>query len=162
MNVEIVRAYFEAFDSGELDRAAEYLDPDVRWTNSTLIDDRTVTGRAAVRTYWDRILSTFPFVHDHPTFSAAGDRVCVIAHVRAKGAASGIELAAPCGYALYAARRPHHRVAVLRRSRRGTAGGRGGRVAGGLPPYSTTTRTVRSSRSLAPRTLPPSSSVPRM
>jgi ketosteroid isomerase-like protein len=99
-NVEIVRAYFEAFESGELDRAARYLDPDVRWTNSTLIDDETVTGRAAVRTYWDRILSTFPFVHDDPTFSAAGDRVCVIVRLRAKGAASGIELAAPCGYAL--------------------------------------------------------------
>jgi GMP synthase (glutamine-hydrolysing) len=99
-NVEIVRTYFEAFDSGELDRAAEYLDPDVRWTNTTLIDDRTIAGRAAVRTYWDRILSTFAFVHDDPTFTAAGDRVCVIAHVRAKGAASGIELARPCGYAL--------------------------------------------------------------
>jgi ketosteroid isomerase-like protein len=99
-NAEIARAYFAAFDGGELDRAAEYLDPDVGWTNTTLIDDRTVNGRAAVRTYWDRILSTFPFVHDDPEFSAAGDRVCVIARLRATGAASGIELAAPCGYAL--------------------------------------------------------------
>jgi ketosteroid isomerase-like protein len=53
-----------------------------------------------VRIYWDRILSTFPFVHDNATFSAADDRVCVIAKVRAKGQASGIELSAVCGYAL--------------------------------------------------------------
>ena len=99
-NAEIVRAYFKAFDSGELDAAAAYLDPDVHWVNTTLIDDEKVVGRAAVRVYWERILSTFPFVHDGATFEAAGDRVCVIARVRARGAASGIELDAECGYAL--------------------------------------------------------------
>ncbi len=99
-NAEIVRAYFEAFDSGDLDTAASYLDPDVQWRNTTLIDDETVAGRSAVRTYWERILTTFPFVHDDAVFEANGDRVCVTARVRARGAASGLELDAPCGYAL--------------------------------------------------------------
>jgi ketosteroid isomerase-like protein len=99
-NVEIVKAYFEAFDSGDLDAAASYLDPDVRWRNAALIDDEHVAGRDAVRTYWDRILSTFPFVHDDASFEAKGDHVCVIARLRARGAASGLELEAPCGYAL--------------------------------------------------------------
>jgi len=99
-NVAIVKTYFEAFDRGDLDTAASYLDPEVQWRNTTLIDDEKVAGRAAVRTYWDRILSTFPFVHDDATFEANGDQVCVIARVRARGAASGLELDAPCGYAL--------------------------------------------------------------
>ena len=73
-NVEIVKAYFHAFDSGELDAAAEYLDPDVQWRNTTLIDDENVAGRRAVRTYWERILTTFPFVHDDATFEAVGTR----------------------------------------------------------------------------------------
>lgn len=99
-NVEIVKAYFEAFDRGELDAAAAYLDPGVHWHNEGLIDDETVTGRAAVRAYWERILTTFPFVHDDPVFEAAGDRVCVTATLRTRGAASGVELTRPCGYAL--------------------------------------------------------------
>jgi len=99
-NVEIVKAYFRVFDSGDLDAAAEYLAPDVEWRNEGLIDDESVEGRGAVKAYWERILSTFPFVHDDVVLDAAGDRVCVTAILRTRGAASGVELSSPCGYAL--------------------------------------------------------------
>ncbi len=99
-NLEIAAAYFRTFDSGELDAAAEYLDPDIEWLNHGVFDEELIEGRAAVRAYWERILSTFPFWHDGPTFSGAGDRVCVTATLRTRGATSGVELDAPCGYAL--------------------------------------------------------------
>jgi ketosteroid isomerase-like protein len=99
-NVEIAKAYFRTFDSGDLDAAAEYLAPDVRWLNHGVFDEEMLEGRVAVRAYWDRILGALPFFHDEPAFSGAEDRVCVTARLRVRGATSGVELDAPCGYAL--------------------------------------------------------------
>src|ERR1700751_658480 len=99
-NVEIVRTYFEAFGSGELDLALQYLDPQIQWRNWGLIDDEAIEGRDAVRMYWERILSTFPFVLEDHSFSANGDRVCVTATLRATGVASGVELAGSCSHAI--------------------------------------------------------------
>jgi ketosteroid isomerase-like protein len=99
-NVEVVRACFEAFDRHDLITAAGALDPNVEWDNSVLIDEEVVHGRDAVRAYWDRILSTFPFTHENHRFIEAGEQVCVLADIRIQGAGSGVELAQPCGYAM--------------------------------------------------------------
>ena len=98
--MEIVRAYFEAFDRGDLKGAADFLDPDVEWDNTVLIDEGVIRGREAVRTYWERILSTTPFAHEDHRFVEVGDHVCVLANLRLHGTGSGVELAQPCGYAL--------------------------------------------------------------
>jgi len=101
-NAEIARAYFEAFDRGDLVAAAEFLAPDVDWdwANKLLIDEEAIQGREAVREYWERILATSPFAHEDHQFLEADKRVCVLADLRLKGAGSGVELAQPCGYAL--------------------------------------------------------------
>jgi ketosteroid isomerase-like protein len=101
-NAEIARAYFEAFDRGDLVAAAQFLAPDVAWDwdNKLLIDEDPIHGREGVREYWERILATSPFAHEDHQFLEADDRVCVLAKIRLQGAGSGVELAQPCGYAL--------------------------------------------------------------
>jgi ketosteroid isomerase-like protein len=99
-NVEIARVCIEAFDRSDLEAAADFLDPDVEWDNTVLIDEEVIHGREAVKTYWERILSTSPFVHENHRFIEVGDRVCVLADLHGRGARSGVEGAHPCGYAL--------------------------------------------------------------
>jgi ketosteroid isomerase-like protein len=99
-NAEVARVYFEAFDSHDLSEPAGFLDPDVEWDNTVLIDEEVIYGRENVKTYWERILSTSPFAHENHQFIEAGDRVCVLADLRVHGARSGVEMAQPCGYAL--------------------------------------------------------------
>jgi ketosteroid isomerase-like protein len=101
-NAEIARVYFEAFDRGDLEEAAGFLDPKVEWDwdEGLLIDEGMISGREAVKNYWERILSTFQFAHENHRFIECEDRVCVLADIRAHGAGSGVELAQPCGYAL--------------------------------------------------------------
>jgi ketosteroid isomerase-like protein len=91
----------EAFNRRDFRSAADALDDDVEWDfNAALIDEGVIRGRAAVLRYWERIMTTFPFVHDHLQFLDAGEDVCVLADIRAVGVASGVELAQPCGYAI--------------------------------------------------------------
>ena len=99
-NVRVVRACFEAFDRGDLVVAAGCLDENVEWDNSVLIDESVLRGREAVFEYWTRILSTFPFAHEEHRFVDAGEQVCVLAHLRARGSGSGVEMATPCGDAM--------------------------------------------------------------
>jgi ketosteroid isomerase-like protein len=99
-NVEAARACIEAFDRHDLPEAAGFLDPDVEWDNTVLIDETVIHGRENVKTYWERILSTSPFAQENCQFIGAGDRVCVLADLRLRGAGSGVEMIQPCGYAL--------------------------------------------------------------
>ncbi len=99
-NVALARAYFEAFDRGALTEAAGFLDPDVQWDNTVLIDEDVIRGRESALTYWERILSTSPFHHEDHRFVGVGDQVCVLADLSLHGTGSGVELAQPCGYAL--------------------------------------------------------------
>jgi ketosteroid isomerase-like protein len=99
-NVEVARACIEAFDRHDLPEAAGFLDPEVEWDNTVLIDEAVIHGRENVKTYWERILSTSPFAHENHQFIGLGDRVCVLADLRLQGAGSGVEMVQPCGYAL--------------------------------------------------------------
>jgi len=99
-NADIAREYFEAFERRELEKAAGFLDPDVIWDVLPVFDEERIHGREAVRVYWERILSTSPFVHENARFIEAGDQVCVLADLHFRGAGSGVELTQPCGYAL--------------------------------------------------------------
>jgi ketosteroid isomerase-like protein len=90
-NVELVQAYFEAFDRGALPEAAGFLHEDVEWNNFALIDEEELRGRGAVLAYWQRLLTAFPFEHEDHEFIAAGGQVCVLARIRAKGPKSGVE-----------------------------------------------------------------------
>lgn len=99
-NVEVARACVEAFDRHDLAAAAATLDPNVEWDSTVLIDEEPIQGRDAVRAYWQRISSTFPFAHENHRFIEAGDQVCILADIRIQGAGSGVELAQPCGYAM--------------------------------------------------------------
>ena len=99
-NVKVVRAAFEAFDERDFRTAADAFDRDVEWDSTVLIDEEVIHGRAAMLEYWERISRTFPFVHDELRFVDAGDQVCVLAHLHAQGAGSGVELVQPVGYAM--------------------------------------------------------------
>ena len=99
-NVELVRRVMEAFNDRDLRTAADALDQDVDWDSAVFIDEPAIHGRAAVLERWERILSTFPFVHENMQFVEAGDDVCVLGDLRALGSGSGVELVRPVGYAL--------------------------------------------------------------
>jgi len=58
----------EAFDNRDLRTVADALDRDVEWDSAVLIDEPVIHGRAAVLEYWERILSTTPFVHENMRF----------------------------------------------------------------------------------------------
>jgi ketosteroid isomerase-like protein len=101
-NVEAVRAYFAAFDRGDLKAAADCLAEDVEWDwdEGMLIDEQTILGRENVKDYWERILASSPFHHEDHELYDVDDRVCLLANLRMRGAASGIEMTQACGYAL--------------------------------------------------------------
>src|ERR1700682_4248664 len=90
-NVELARAYFDAFDRGDLQQAASFLDEDVEWNNFALIDEERLRGRKAVLEYWERVLAAFPFEHEDHEFIESGGQVCVLVRIRAKGPKSGVE-----------------------------------------------------------------------
>jgi ketosteroid isomerase-like protein len=97
-DVELARQLFEAFDGGQLDLAASYLAADVEWDNTVLIDEEILRGREAVLEYWQRILASMPFAHEDHRILDAGEHVCALVRIRARGAGSGAETTVPVGY----------------------------------------------------------------
>jgi uncharacterized protein len=88
----VVREAYEAFNRGELDGLLELLDPDVEWIPPpSSVEPQPLRGREAVRGYLR------PNIFDTQTAEPLetieeGDRLMVVARVRARGRESGLEL----------------------------------------------------------------------
>jgi ketosteroid isomerase-like protein len=89
---DVVRGAYEAFSRGEFDAVVDLLHPEVEWVPPTdSVEPQPLRGRDAVREY------LAPNIFDEQTAEPLelieeGDRVLVVARVRARARGSGIEI----------------------------------------------------------------------
>lgn len=96
--IEVLRDGYASFSAGDIMRALDVLDPDVEYV---LPDDfpegigGRFNGRNEVRRLWQSILTELDYwINEPETFvPVPPDRVLVLARTRAKGKASGAEIA---------------------------------------------------------------------
>jgi uncharacterized protein len=89
---DVVRIAYAAYNRGEVEAVIDLLHPDVEWIPpSTSVDPQPVHGREAVRQYLAP--NFFESQSAEPTeVLEEGDRVLVVARVRARGRESGVEI----------------------------------------------------------------------
>jgi ketosteroid isomerase-like protein len=89
---EVMRGAYEAFSRGELDAVVDLLHPEVEWVPPTdSVEPHPLRGRDAVRDY------LAPNIFEEQSAEPLelieeGDRVLVVARVRARARGSGIEI----------------------------------------------------------------------
>ncbi len=94
-NIEVVRAMNEAYESGEIERSLEYLDPEVEWRGTVggVEEKHVVRGRDEVVAAFIESLATWERLSlDYVRYIDAGDQVVVFIHEIARGVESGVEL----------------------------------------------------------------------
>jgi ketosteroid isomerase-like protein len=89
---EVIRTAYSAFSRGEVDPVLELLHPDVEWhPPPSSLEPHPVRGRDAVREYLAP--NFFESQSAEPLeVMEEGDRVLVVARVRARGRGSGVEV----------------------------------------------------------------------
>ena len=92
-NVELVRAWFEAWERGGIDAVAEFWDPQIDWRSAegAIDDPGVIRGVDAMRAYVQDWLDDF----DDLSFELeelidAGDRVVTVQRVSGRAKASGV------------------------------------------------------------------------
>lgn len=89
---ELVLAAYDSFNQGETEAILDLLHPDIEWVPPpTSLEPHPVYGRDAVREY------LAPNIFESQTAEPIeimehGNRLLVVAHVRARGRGSGIEI----------------------------------------------------------------------
>jgi len=98
-NLEIVRRGYEAFNRGDVDAVLDLCAPDVEWADISAPDTPLVTGKDAVRAYFEGMLQVWasPWREAEEIIDLGGDRVLVMCHIMARGRGSGIEVDARIG-----------------------------------------------------------------
>jgi ketosteroid isomerase-like protein len=93
-NVEIVRRIYTNWAPGSSPAKSNLLDPDIEWVNpSDAIERGTRTGIEAFTAIIEELDDTIgDFRMDVERFIDAGDRVAVIATMRGRGSASGVQI----------------------------------------------------------------------
>jgi ketosteroid isomerase-like protein len=91
--LEIVHSSYAAYSRGDVDAVVELMHPDVDWhPPPTSVDPQPIRGREAVREYL--VPNFFETQRAEPVeVTVEGNRVLVEAHVQARGAGSGVEIA---------------------------------------------------------------------
>ena len=87
--IACVREVIDAVNSGDFDRAVQKAHPDIVFVRLTGQPD--LRGRDAMRT-WMEPDAFESMSYENVEFETAGNRVLVSAHVRGRGAGSGIEM----------------------------------------------------------------------
>ena len=90
-NVEVVRGVFDAWSSGDVQRAFEFLDPGIVWDAiADAPDSGTYEGHAGMRRYMEDWLRDFDFEPmEFGEIVGAGDRLVITQSIRGRGKASG-------------------------------------------------------------------------
>jgi uncharacterized protein len=100
-NVEIARAAYEAFNRGDIDGILDLCAPDIEWedTGGPSLDTSAITGKRAVRAYFESGLEPWDWVRREPEeiIDLGGDRVLVLFRTVARGKKSGVEVDARAG-----------------------------------------------------------------
>jgi ketosteroid isomerase-like protein len=89
---ELIRLAYAAYSRGEVDAVLDLMHPDVEWhPPPTSVDPHPLQGREAVRDYLapdffeDQTAEPIEVIEE-------GDRIMVVARVRARGRESGVEI----------------------------------------------------------------------
>jgi uncharacterized protein len=91
-NVEIVKAFYAAFEKGDFASMVELFDPDVEWDTTARIDGRVTHGIEDMRASVQEGFSSFDRVRIEPQeMRQADDQVAVRLHGWFRGASSGVD-----------------------------------------------------------------------
>jgi ketosteroid isomerase-like protein len=100
-NVEVARAAYEAFNRGDIDGMLGLCAPDIEWQDrgGPSLDTTGITGKDAVRAYFETVLEPWEEVRREPEeiIDLGGDRVLVLFRTFARGKGSGVEVDARAG-----------------------------------------------------------------
>src|ERR1043166_7107945 len=81
-NVEVARAAYEAFNRGDIDGMLDLCAPDIKWQDrgGPSLDTSAITGKGAVRAYFESVLEPWDEVRREPEeiIDLGGDRVLVL------------------------------------------------------------------------------------
>ena len=95
-NVELVRAFLEAFAKRDLDSMLALWHTDAEWRPALTpggMEGNTYIGHDGVRRWLAEVAEAWETLDViDPTFQSVDDRVLVLARVRARGPASGVEI----------------------------------------------------------------------
>jgi ketosteroid isomerase-like protein len=91
-NVEVVEAFYAAFDRGDDASILELLDPDIEWDTSARIDGRVTHGVEEMLASVAEGFGSFDHVRIEPQeIRQAGDQMAVRLRGWFRGASSGVE-----------------------------------------------------------------------
>jgi ketosteroid isomerase-like protein len=101
-DVELVRAVFEAWNSGDLDRFTDLLSEDIEWHEIGGRPEREQTrGRGTLRAGLESLFETWEYYRLEPEeILDAEDRVVAVLREVARGRASGLEIEGLWGYVI--------------------------------------------------------------
>jgi ketosteroid isomerase-like protein len=94
-NVEVVRAMFDAFTSGDPDGTNEFWDAEGEWRPAMAgwVEDRVYRGHKDLRCYWDELHASFSDVRvEGLELSDLGDRVLALYRLRVRGRDSDLTI----------------------------------------------------------------------
>ena len=82
-NVELARLGYEAFNRGDFDALLDLCAPDIEWRDFATIDSDTVTGKVAVRAYFETVMEAWEQIRLEPEeiIDLGEDRVVVVSHL---------------------------------------------------------------------------------
>jgi ketosteroid isomerase-like protein len=90
---DVVRSYFRTFESGGVDAAAEFWDPDIEWRaiENAADDTGVIRGHDALRRYYQDWIDTLADLRAEveEVLFESGERVAVVVRNSGRGRASG-------------------------------------------------------------------------
>jgi uncharacterized protein len=93
-NLERARAGYEAFNRGDIESLLDLCAPDIEWRDFATIDSGSVTGKDAVRAYFETVKEAWEQIRLEPEeiTDIGGGRVLVVSRLTGRGKGSGIEV----------------------------------------------------------------------
>jgi ketosteroid isomerase-like protein len=103
-HVDAVRRSFDAWNRRDFDAWVELLHPEIEWVSELAAQfegsGAASRGLTEMRRYWDEWHALWDMAIELTDVRDLGDTVIAIAHVRARGEASGVGLEQPIAYVI--------------------------------------------------------------
>jgi ketosteroid isomerase-like protein len=101
-NVERIRRNLDAWNRGDLDAFLETAGPDIEWTSELATrfegGERVFRGTDGLREYWHEWHALWTVTIEIDRIHDLGETILVIAQVRTRGEASGVDLEGQVAY----------------------------------------------------------------
>jgi ketosteroid isomerase-like protein len=92
-NVDIVRAFIDAYNRRDFDAAVESFDPEIDWVLPERQSSDSCKGPDEVKLFWEGLDNTFEELRlDAQEFVDAGDRVATRLRYYGRGKGSGLQI----------------------------------------------------------------------